>query len=195
VQFLEGRLATVVRIVLVGGGVMAFWRWSLLSGYARGLILALCGAVLLLVVLLSVLRLRVRARAPWSAENGGQGARMTALLPTQTAARWCSPRRSAPRVSPTRDVLSQFAIVLTIPSKPKWLAPPHGCWGGCNPLRAGAAWGRRRGIPAGVGTRCGRGLLRATGPPRRRLRSLKPSGQRGGGTPPTNPVRGKGQKR
>jgi hypothetical protein len=62
VQFLEGRLATVVRIVLVGGVFLAFWRWSLLSGYARGLILALYGAVLLLVVLLSVLRLRVRAR-------------------------------------------------------------------------------------------------------------------------------------
>jgi phosphate starvation-inducible membrane PsiE len=48
VQFLEGRLATIVRI--------------LLSGHARGLILALSGAVLLLVVLLSVLRVRVRAR-------------------------------------------------------------------------------------------------------------------------------------
>jgi hypothetical protein len=62
VQFLEGRLATIVRILLVGGAFLAFWRWSLLSGHARGLILALYGAVLLLVVLLSVLRVRVRAR-------------------------------------------------------------------------------------------------------------------------------------
>lgn len=62
VQFLEGRLATVVRIVLVVGVFLAFWRWSSLGWHARGLILAAYGVVLLLVVLLSVLRLRARAR-------------------------------------------------------------------------------------------------------------------------------------
>ena len=60
-QFLEGRLATVVRILLIDGAFLAFWRWSSLSWHARGLILAAYGAVLLLVVL-SVLRLRARAQ-------------------------------------------------------------------------------------------------------------------------------------
>jgi Protein of unknown function (DUF3592) len=62
VSFLEGRLATVVRVLLVVGAFLALWRWSSLSWHARGLILTAYGAVLLLVVLLSVLRLRVRAR-------------------------------------------------------------------------------------------------------------------------------------
>jgi hypothetical protein len=62
VQFLEGRLATVARILLIGGAFLAFWRWSSLGWHTRGLILAAYGAVLLLVVLLSVLRLRARAR-------------------------------------------------------------------------------------------------------------------------------------
>ena len=61
-SFLEGRLATVVRVLLVVGLFLAFWRWSSLSWHARGLILAAYGTVLLLVVLLSVLRLRVKAR-------------------------------------------------------------------------------------------------------------------------------------
>jgi hypothetical protein len=62
VSFLEGRLATVVRVLLVVGTVVAFWRWSSLSWHARGLILAADGAMLLLVVLLSALRLRVKGR-------------------------------------------------------------------------------------------------------------------------------------
>ena len=61
-SFLEGRFATVVRILLVGGVFLAVWRWSSLSWHARGLILVAYGAALLLVVLLSVVRLRAKAR-------------------------------------------------------------------------------------------------------------------------------------